>query len=329
MQFLGFYGNSGTKETLSREFDKNRIPHAILIDGPAGSGKRTLAKIIAAASVCESDIGLPCGECRQCRNALAGNHPDIVTYEGTQPRSFGVDAVRRIRLDAFVSPNDAAKKVFILANAQYMTEQAQNALLKILEEPPSSVVFILTCDSRTHLLETIKSRAQCVSLGPVSISEAAEALVKQCGIGKDEAEQAARLSGGIIGRARVMLETGFTEISDFFAKFAAALCKTDSYDFLSLSGKLEKDGGLFTTFINMLPALFRDAIAVKTGGAANFSGYQNEANLLARSVAMERLYHAELTALEIQKAADQNVNLMLLLTSLFSRLWQDVHSSNA
>lgn len=325
MLFYGFYGNAQAKDTLSREFDTHRIPHAILIDGPAGSGKRTLAKIIAAASVCESNEELPCGECRQCRNAFTGNHPDIAAYEGVQSRSFGVDAVRKIRLDAFVSPNDAEKKVFILANAQNMTEQAQNALLKILEEPPSFVLFILTCDSRSHVLETLRSRAQCVSLGSVSENEAAEALVKLCNASDDEAKRAARLSGGIIGRAKTMLEAGFTEISDFFAKFTSALCGTDSYNFLSLSGKLEKDGGLFTAFIEMLPTLFRDAIAVKAGGTANLSGFENEANLLSRSVTMEKLYRAELSALEMQKAADRNVNLVLLLTALYSRLWQDIH----
>lgn len=326
MQFFDFYGNSAAKETLSREFDSHRVPHAILIDGPAGSGKRSLAKIIAAAAVCESDSETPCGNCRQCRNALSGNHPDIVTYEGTHPRSFGVDAVRKIRLDAFVSPNDAAKKVFILANVQNMTEQAQNALLKILEEPPAFVLFILTCDFKTHVLETIRSRAQCITLGPVSAADAAQALEKQLDVGRDEARRAARLSGGIIGRAKIMLEAGFSEISDFFSAFAKALCAVNSYNFLSFSGKLEKDGGLFTAFADILPALFRDAIAVKAGGTANLSGFENEANLLARSVPLERLYRAELSAFELQKAAGQNVNLTLLLTALFSRLWQDVHN---
>ena len=208
-------------------FDTRRIPHAILIDGPHGAGKKSLARIISAAAVCESQGELPCGECRQCKNALGGTHPDIslFTGTGTGSRSFGVDAVRKIRLDAFVSPNDAARKVYILANIQDMTEQAQNALLKILEEPPASVLFILTCDSRSHILETVRSRAQVITAGAITENEAVRALEAQCnGISGEEALRAARVSGGIVGRAKLMLDEGFAEISDFTSAFTKALC---------------------------------------------------------------------------------------------------------
>lgn len=326
MRFQGFYGNDRTKEILSGMFDTRRIPHAILIDGPKGAGKKTLARIIAAAAVCQSQGELPCGTCRQCSNALNDIHPDITVFEGSSLRSFGVDLVRKIRADAFVAPNDAARKVYILANIQNMTEQAQNALLKILEEPPSSVLFILTCDSRSHVLETVRSRAQSISVGAVSEADAARALNEQCeGINSDKAARAARISGGIIGRAKLMLDEGFSEISAFTSNFAKALCSTDLYAFLSLSGKLEKDGGLFTSFLDLLPALFRDAISVRSQGKADLSGFDNEARLLSRAVTAKKLYKAELTALESQKAAGQNANLTLHVTTLFSHLWNVMH----
>lgn len=326
MRFEGFYGNDRTKEILSGMFDSRRIPHAILIDGPQGAGKKTLARIIAAAAVCVSQDEIPCGVCRQCKNALAGVHPDIRLYEGTSPRSFGVDLVRQIRDDAYVAPNDAARKVYILANAQNMTEQAQNALLKILEEPPASVLFILTCDSRSHVLETVRSRAQAISVGAVPEAEAARALTQQCeGISSDDAVRAARISGGIIGRAKLMLDEGFAEISAFVSDFTKALCSTDLYAFLSLSGKLEKDGGLFTLFLDLLPALFRDAIALRSSGKADLSGFDNEARILSRAVTAKKLYKAELLALESQKAAVQNANLTLHVTTLFSCLWNVMH----
>lgn len=325
MRFNGFYGNPQAKITLSGIFDSRRIPHAILIEGAEGSGKKTLAKIIAVAAVCESKGELPCGECRQCRNAFSGNHPDITVNFAEGAKSFGVDAVRKIRLDAYVSPNDAIRKVYILADVQNMTEQAQNALLKILEEPPSFVLFILTCDSRAHVLETVRSRAQIISLGPVPEKETAAALSEQCDVTGDNALRAARLCGGIIGRAKLMLEEGFSEISDFVNQFAKAFCGSDLYNFLSLSGKLEKNRGLYTSFLDTLPALLRDAIAIKNGGGVKLSGCEEEAMLLARSVTTQRLYKAQLTALEMREAADRNANLTLLVTTLFSRLWQDLH----
>jgi DNA polymerase III delta' subunit len=326
MRFDGFFGNEGTKAILSGLFDSRRIPHAILIDGPQGSGKKMLARILAAAAVCESGGELPCFVCRECCNALSDNHPDIVTIKGEGSRSFGVDTVRRLRLDAYVRPNDAARKVYILANVQDMTEQAQNALLKILEEPPAYVLFIFTCDSRSHLLETVRSRVQCVSTGPVTQTDAVKALTGQFSASDEEAARAARISGGIIGRAKLMLEEGFGEISGFFAEFSKALCSTDIYSFLSLSGRLEKDGGLFTIFLDMLPALMSDAVAVKTGASAKLSGCEEEAALFARSMTIEKLYRAQLCSLEARRAADSNVNLTLQLTALFSQLWRAVHS---
>jgi DNA polymerase III subunit delta' len=326
MRFEGFYGNVQAKEILSGLFDSRRIPHAVLIDGPHGSGKKHLARIIAAAAVCQSQSDLPCGVCRQCKNALSDIHPDIVTYAGTGSRSFGVDIVRKIRLDAYVSPSDAEHKVYILAGIESMTEQAQNALLKVLEEPPASVLFILTCDSRSHVLDTVRSRTLQISLGSLPEAEAALALEEQCeGISSDEALRAARISGGIVGRAKLILDAGFSEISEFAAAFTKAICTTDLYGFISLSGRLEKDGGLFTSFLDLLPALLRDAVSVRNGGTASLSGFDDEARTLSRSFAVNKLYNALLTALESQKSAERNANLTLQLTALFSQLWRDMH----
>lgn len=324
MRFDGFYGNERAKEILSGMFDAHRIPHAILIDGPRGCGKKALARILAAAAVCESDSELPCSDCRQCQNAFNCTHPDIVLYEGSGSRSLGVDTVRKIRLDAYVNPNDAPRKVYILADAQDMTEQAQNALLKILEEPPSYVLFILTADSRSHILETVRSRSQTISIGAVCEDDAVKALVTE-GISREDALRAARISGGIVGRAKIMLGEGFSEISKFTADFTKALCSTNLYNFLCLSGRLEKDGELFASFLELLPALFRDSISVRNGGRASLSGFTDEALLLSRSAPVKKIFNAQNTALDSQKAADRYANLTLHLTALFSRLWRDLH----
>jgi DNA polymerase III subunit delta' len=122
-----------------------------------------------------------------------------------------------------------------------------------------------------------------------------------------------------------MLDEGFAEISDFISAFTKALCSVDIYAFLSLSGKLEKDGGLFTSFLDFLPALMRDAISVRNGGTASLSGFESEARALSHNAAAKNLYKSELTALESQKAADQNANLTLHVTTLFSQLWRDMH----
>ena len=135
MQFTGFAGNEPIKQRLSAEIDAGHYPHALLIEGPLGSGRRTLARLIARAALCRDTdpSARPCGVCAACVKTA----PPDVTEVGGEGTSLSVDTIRRLREDAFLLPNESAYRVMILAEAQAMTPQAQNALLKILEEPPA------------------------------------------------------------------------------------------------------------------------------------------------------------------------------------------------
>jgi DNA polymerase-3 subunit delta' len=172
MHFGDFAGNAQAKKLLAADIDAGRFPHALLIEGEAGSGRRTLARILARAAVCRSSAERPCGMCDACRKS---EHPDITLY-GDEGSILSVDTIRSLRQEAYVLPNESAYRVMLLAGAQSMTPQAQNALLKILEEPPRHVLFILTCENRTQLLETIRSRCVCVTLGAVDWDEAMHRL---------------------------------------------------------------------------------------------------------------------------------------------------------
>jgi len=324
MRFEGFYGNNNAKEQLSRAFDSGRLSHAVLIDGPEGSGKRSLAGIIARAVLCDGEGDRPCGHCRQCLNALGGNHPDIVTCTGTGgARSFSVDTVRKIRLDTGVAPNDAAFKVYILLDVHNMTEQAQNALLKMLEEPPSYVMFILTCVGRSSVLETVQSRVSLVTLGPIGEDEIARVLVgENPELAPEAAQAAARLSGGILGRAKKGLaQGGFSAAAELAGRCAAALRGTDEYRFLRLSGLLEKDRVLLLDFLEVMPLLFRDALAKKAGVPSRLSGCGEETVNLAAGLSRRQLYNMTQCCIEAGDSARKYANTPLLLTSFFSRLW--------
>lgn len=327
MRFEGFCGNTQTKKTLSGLFDRGRIPHAVLIDGPDGCGKKTLARIIAAAAVCESDGEKPCGQCRQCKNALLGIHPDIKLIEGDgDTGSIKIAAARQIRADAYVLPNDGPRKVFIIANAENMVEPAQNALLKVLEEPPKSVMFILTCDSRSNMLATVRSRMQCINVSEVSIQEAADTLIKICkDITPDEAARAAGISGGNIGKAKTILGEGFTVVSDFISSFVKAWCSQNLYNFLLFSGTLSKDKELFAAFLDILPVLIRDSIAIRSEGVKTLSGFDSEAKLLSSFATLKKLSDAQNIVYDAQQAAKRYANFSLNTTLLFSKLWRCIH----
>ena len=167
--FPRLYGNEKTKERIGSAIDNKTLPHAFLAIGESGSGKTTLTTEIAAALNCErrgdgSPI-LPCGECNCCRRIYDGNFPDLKVLSKQKDRAtVGVDAIKDFREDMFLSSTESEYKIYIIDDAECMTTEAQNALLKVLEEPPSNVVIMILATEGDKILTTIKSRAQHISM---------------------------------------------------------------------------------------------------------------------------------------------------------------------
>ncbi|MCR5484509.1 MAG: ATP-binding protein [Clostridiales bacterium] len=152
-------------DALDIAIKNGRLSHAVILDGSGSDERYAVARYIARSLVCRGKQK-PCGECSDCIKAESSSHPDIYEYSGGETaRSFSVDKIREIRAQAYIIPNEADRKVFILRNVSSMSEQAQNALLKVLEEPPAFVTFILECGSKSMLLPTVLSRSSVYSLG--------------------------------------------------------------------------------------------------------------------------------------------------------------------
>ena len=149
--------NSAIKN-IDKIIKSGRIPHSFLIEGGSFEERNQTALYLAKAIVCAGD-NKPCNNCRQCKITDSNSNVDVILIEPEDKKKFiSVGQIRNLRADAFVKPHSAEKKVYIIKNAELMNEQAQNALLKVLEEPPASVVFILLSPSRTLQLITIVSR---------------------------------------------------------------------------------------------------------------------------------------------------------------------------
>ena len=160
-------GNVQVKRRLS---SGRGLSHAYLLAGPAGCGKRTLAGLLSQALVCSGAGEVPCGACDHCRKAVAGVHPDILRV-GNDGKDITVSQVREVRSDAYIRPNEAGRKVYILENAQTMNGSAQNALLKLLEEGPAYAAFLLLSDNAGAMLPTVRSRCELLTLSPVTPAE--------------------------------------------------------------------------------------------------------------------------------------------------------------
>ena len=167
---------------------EGRIAHASLICAPAAEPALKKAGELAAAAVCSGEGKKPCGVCRDCRKVRAGIHPDVITLsrltddKGRQKQNITVDQIRALSADAVVLPNEAARKVYIIEEAETMNPAAQNAALKLLEEPPANVVFLLCTTKPMQLLETVRSRCALVKLsGDAAPAEADEAAALAAG----------------------------------------------------------------------------------------------------------------------------------------------------
>lgn len=322
MQFGDFAGNASIKQRLAAEIDAGHYPHALLIEGPAGSGRRTLARLIARAALCRDTdpSARPCGTCAAC---VKTNPPDV-TELGGYGATLSVDAIRRLREDAFLLPNESAYRVMILSEAQTMTPQAQNALLKILEEPPAHLLFILTCDARTSLLETIRSRCVCLTLAPTTWEEAQPVLTAR--LPKEdvgELQRAHSLFGGCIGQVIDGVGDGtFRQVLDLTPRIASAIIAPGEAELMSLTGALEKEKQLTVGVLAGLSLILRDALVRKYGGATTLSTSPEVAAQLAARLTAPRITALMEQVERLQFALSRNMNNTLLLTRLCACLRQ-------
>lgn len=167
MKLSALPGNERIKEQLSQQERGRGLSHAYIISGPAGSGRHTLAKLLAAGMLCTSREEKPCGTCTACTKVQKGIHPDVSVVTGPgEGKPVTVDQVRALRSDAYIRPNEGERKVYLLEGADQMNASAQNAMLKLLEEGPRYASFLLMAANAGGLLQTVRSRCEELELLP-------------------------------------------------------------------------------------------------------------------------------------------------------------------
>lgn len=325
MNKLDFIGNKRVIEQLGCLIDSKRFPHALIIEGEHGLGKKTLARRLAGAFVCRGD-NKPCGECKQCRKAKQGIHPDIIENiaEGGS-NSFHVDVIRNIVNDAFMSPNEAEYKVYILGNAECMSVSAQNALLKILEEPPKYVVFIITVSSKSMLLETVLSRSVVVSLEGVDIKSGAE-YISAHSENVDTAAAARQLEtfNGNIGKALSALQNGkVSEITEICVNICGALVSDSEYSLLTDCSVFQNDRQSIVLAMDFLKNIFRDALIYKPS-AELISGQTETVTMLKNKITRQKLIDLIAICDKLKEMALKNSNNSLLITKICYSLRQAI-----
>ena len=288
MGFEALLGNERLKETLSAGLSRGHISHFYLISGPKGAGKHTLAKLLASAILCEGSHK-PCGVCGPCRKITNGNHPDFITVEDPEHKNVAVKIVRQIREDAFIRPNESAYKIYLFP--QELGIEGQNALLKILEEPPRHGIFILLADNPEKLLTTVRSR--CTELKLQALTE--KVLHRQLRTefpqaSEEDLSAAMERSGMFLGQAREILAEGGA-LPPQTEQFVKSFATRDSLGLTQTIVPLEKwKRDALVELLESWKELLEQALACRTGGA--------KAGKLAREIAAGRGSAELLTAVK-------------------------------
>lgn len=266
-------------DEVARSARLGNLPHGVLIECQNEEEGESFARFFASCLVCRGEEK-PCHKCHDCEKAEKNSHPDIFITDGMKGKgkSFTVDAVREIRNDAFIVPNESDKKIYILKNGQNMNEQAQNALLKILEEPPSYVFFIIVTTSKSTMLETVLSRVSAYSL----------------------------LSGEneITDKEREALKS-----------FVTALLNVDELKLMEKTSVFQKNSKFAREVLVLLTEVFRDALVKKSGFKRAFR-FEDETNAVCANLTAKAILQLVNVCDELIASIDRNCNNNLLVVRM-------------
>ncbi len=329
--------NKALTQRLAADILGRGLAHAYIIEGIKGSGKRTLARSIAAALSCErkndKNAPLPCGGCPSCRKILSGNSPDVI-YVRRDPSKvqMGVDIIRGLREDVRLLPNDVEHKVYIIEDAHTMNTQAQNAFLLTLESPPPYVVFLLLCENSGTLLETVRSRAPKLVTERIPRDKLETYICKTDARANDlriespeEFADVLTVSGGSIGRALELLDSRAREpimagraiARDFIAALEARSAAMGT----RLTAKLSQKRDELILQLEQIRLAIRDLTVAKKSdtGELCFYSSREEAEDSAFAIGAAELMNAYSAAEEAVSSAYANGNTRLIIFTLAVR----------
>lgn len=316
---MKLYGNKYFTDTVQSMLKSGRLAHCFIIFGEKGVGKKTAAGYLAKALVCTGEEERPCGKCRACRLAEENAHPDIIFPETAgKLNTYNIETVREVRSGAYVKPNDGNAKVYIFRDADNIKLPAQNALLKIIEEPPEFAYFIFTASSKSAFLPTILSRAVSLGITPCSIDQCSAALGER-GYSSEQILAAQSCFGGNIGMCISFLENdNLQNIASLTKKAVNSIINRDEYSLLAaLSSPEIKDRETVRLFLEMLDKAIRDAAVMRVNPDAEAAGCcKRESSRLAPLITASSAERMHSLIYRASLDAEANVSTFLLMSAL-------------
>lgn len=319
--FQDIIGQEQIKEHLQNALSTGKISHAYIINGEKSTGKEFIAKVFAMALQCEKGEIDPCQECHSCKQALTNNHPDIIRLVHEKPNTISVDDIRaQVNNDVGIKPYSGPHKVYIINEAEKMTPQAQNAILKTLEEPPAYAVILLLTSNVNSLLPTILSRCVVLNMKPVADELVKKYLMEQLQVPDYKAEVCVAFARGNIGKAKALASS-----EDFENVKAEALALLKYIQDMELGEiilaikKITEYKFEINDYLDIISIWYRDALLFKATHDVNHLVFREEIQALRRTAQHSSYEGIEtiIKALDTAKRRlDANVNFELTMELL-------------
>lgn len=320
-KFADIIGQEQIKYQLSNSLETGKISHAYIINGEKSSGKEFIAKIFAATLQCEQHGKDPCGECHSCKQAMTDNQPDIIKVMHEKPNVISVDDIRaQINNQMCIKPYSSKYKIFLMNEAEKMNIQAQNALLKTLEEPPEYGIIILLTSNINALLPTILSRCVVLNMRPVSDSLVKKFLMEEMTIPDYKADVCVAFARGNLGKAKLLASS---EEFDNIKADAVALAKNvtdmEIQEMMAALKRINEYKLEINDYLDILMVWYRDVLLFKATADAEHLVFREELQAL-RKIAQRSSYEGIENVIEaITKAKARitaNVNFELVVEML-------------
>ena len=319
--FKDVVGHKDIIQYIKNAVEQKKLSHAYILNGQRGSGKKLLARLFAMTLQCESGQSDPCGECRSCMQTKSGNQPDIITLVHEKPTSISVDEIReQLNGDILIKPYSSPYKIYIVPEADLMTVQAQNALLKTLEEPPEYAVIFLLTENADSLLPTIRSRCVMLKLRNIKDQLVKKYLMEQMQVPDYQAELCAAFAQGNIGRAIMLAKSEhFNEIKDEAVQLLKYIDQMELHEIVSAIKQINKYKLEVTDYLDIMTIWYRDVLIYKATADVEKLVFGDQIKFIKEKARKSSYEGIETILVSIEKAKTRikaNVNFDLLMELL-------------
>lgn len=319
--FKDVIGHSDIIQYIQNVVEQDKVSHAYILNGEKGSGKKMLASLFAMTLQCEKHGSEPCGECHSCKQARSGNHPDIIKVQHEKPNTISVDDIRvQINNDIGIKPYSSPYKIYIIPEAELLTVQAQNALLKTIEEPPEYAVIFLLTENAESLLPTIMSRCVMLKLRNIRTTLIRKYLMEQMHIPDYQAEICAAFAQGNMGRA-IMLASSehFNEIKEEALQLLRYINEMEISEIVSAIKKITTYKLEITDYLDIIMIWYRDVLIYKATKDVNGIVFADQLKYIKERANKSSYEGIEIILESLEKAKTRlkaNVNFDLVMELL-------------